>query len=189
MPSANKNPSLRLPSCRWNDGSLSMKSTPSSSQRTFNPALRVVIRWVTSSPRFRGHTLEMATDADTSLAALIRFSYSCSICATSRLASVRLSQSLPPTTMANRCSFWDVGNFDMVAFMSLIHAPGIHTHLVFNSLFSSISRMRLLPMTVEPVGRGSALQCAALVSLDNVPILVFNSLFLVADKCSGYPYL
>ena len=157
-----------------------MNSAPLSSQVTFNPAFNELILCATASPRLRGHTLDTATDEDTSLAHFISSSYfeRMSLIFVSFTFSLP-SQSFPPTTITIRCSLWVVGSFATASLISEMCPPDMQTHFVFSSLFSSTSRMMLLPMSKEfwVAFDMAAGQCDALTFCVIDPTLTFKSAF------------
>ena len=106
--SGSRKPSLKDPSCRWNAGLLSTKSTCRSLHSTWRPALRASMRSVTSWDFRLGHTLETVTDRAMVFALSMRSLYSPTMSVMG--LSTPLSQSLPPTARITRQSLWSLGN-------------------------------------------------------------------------------
>ena len=94
-PSARRYPSFREPSCRWNIGSLSRKSTLRSLVMPLSPAFKDSISWLTAAVLFRGQTLQMVTVVALALAHSTKSLYWAVMPVTSR-SSLSVSQSFPP---------------------------------------------------------------------------------------------
>ena len=149
-----------------------------SSQATFNLAFKELILCATAARRLRGHTLDTATDEDTSFAHFISSSYfeRTSVIFVSFTLFLP-SQSFPPTTSTIWCCLWVVESFATASLISEMCPLDMQTHYVFNSIFSSTSQMMLLPMSREfwVACDMAACQCNALTFWVIDPILTFKS--------------
>ena len=134
-PSARRYPSFREPSCRWNIGSLSRKSTLRSLAMPLSPAFKDSIRWLTAAVLFRGQTLQMVTVVALALAHSTKSLYWAVMPDTSR-SSLSVSQSFPPPMRMMREKGLSIGRLSRASCRSLITPPRLQMHCVATSLSS-----------------------------------------------------